>query len=72
MIEFVSLDSFDLKERGKIFVTTLDRDTDDFSHLIGQVVKLDGKEVTVIAVERYAHSPPWHAGENIALLVRKK
>jgi hypothetical protein len=62
--------------RGKrIATTTLDRETSDFAHLIGNEVIIapthDGSERTykVVAVERFAHMPPWRAGENIGLMV---
>ena len=55
---------------GTTYVTTLDRDTDDFAHLIGAEVIINGALVTVVGVERFAHSPPWRRGEDIGLMVK--
>lgn len=42
---------------------------DDFSHLIGHDVKLNGELARVHGVERQAHAPPWKAGEIIGVVV---
>lgn len=41
----------------------------DFNHLQGHVVMINKKEYMVIAVERFAHMPPWRAEEAIGLVV---
>jgi hypothetical protein len=70
MISFKSLDQFTIKGRGTAYIVELDQDTKDFSHLLHKEVAIDDKKATVIGVERYAHCPPWHAGERISLLTR--
>lgn len=57
-----------IANRGTAYVVKLDRETTDFSHLMGKRVLLDGKTFLVSGVERFAHSPPWHVGEKIGLL----
>lgn len=66
---FKAIDEFFLKARnGRIFVVELDRDTRDFEHLMNKEVEIDGNRYIVRGVERYAHCPPWRAGEHIGLL----
>jgi hypothetical protein len=69
MISFSSLDRHAVQGRGDVLIVSLDRDTADFSHLLGHDVQIDGKVVRVVGVERFAHSPPWRAGEHIGLLI---
>lgn len=40
-----------------------------FDHLVGKKVLLNGVEVLVAAIERFAHSPPWREDELIAILI---
>jgi len=47
----------------------LDLETDDFAHLIGHTVEIDGERYRVKAVERFLHMPPWRAGEGVGLAV---
>lgn len=49
----------------------LDQNTDDFSHLVGKRIILNGRLETCFSVERFNHLPPWIAGERIGLLIRK-
>lgn len=61
------------KNRGMVFAVTLDRDTENFGHLLGKHVLLDpgmrhGGVFAVSGVERSAHNPPWRKGEKIGLL----
>lgn len=42
---------------------------ENFDHLIGEVVEIDGVRYKIDAVERYAHTPPFRAGERIGLQV---
>ena len=43
----------------------------DFSHIIGENVKIDDNPYVVNAVERFTHLPPFHKGEIIGLMVDK-
>ena len=66
---FVATDRTDV-EGGVILVTTLDRDTHDFGHLIAREVLIGGNLYRCAAVERFAHHPPWRKGETIGIFVR--
>lgn len=44
---------------------------DNFEHLIGQKVEIDGNIKTIIGVERKTHSPPWYKGESISVMVNE-
>lgn len=68
MPSFRSID-FYTSARGRASVVKLDQDTSDFSHLIGQLIVVDGFTRRCVAVERFAHAEPWLAGEPIALIV---
>lgn len=68
--EFKSLDSTFIKHKGwMLYMAYLDRETEDFSHLIGKDVSIDGKIMKCHAVERYLHNGPWRKGELIGLAV---
>lgn len=45
-------------------------DCNDFWHIIGHKVIVDGYEYTVLAIEFYTHAAPWRAGEKIGLLLK--
>jgi hypothetical protein len=66
VIEFMGLDRYKIGDRPMVAVR-LDRDTHDFSHLIGEVVVIDGVKHKVMDVERYGHSPPWRKDEVVGL-----
>jgi len=66
---FMSLDRFDIPNRGIVFVVKNDTETEDFSHLINRLVIVDGTRYTCIGVERHCHSRPWRKGEQIGILV---
>ena len=66
---FESTGQYKIKGRGTAYTTTNPVECADFSHLIGQQVQIDGVLCMVRGVERFAHSPPWRAGETISLLV---
>lgn len=70
---FTSLGTFHINGRGTavyIVYTVLNPfECFDFSHLIGQLVLIDGEARKVAAVERYAHTAPWHKDEKIGLVV---
>ena len=65
---FQSTDKFKVGDH-LVFVTKLDRETKDFSHIIGQEVVIDNDIYVGKGVERYAHCPPWRRGESIAISV---
>jgi hypothetical protein len=56
---------------GVTFIVDNPRECNDFLHIVGKVVEIDGERFEVLNVERFAHSPPWRKGEKIGLLVRK-
>jgi len=72
---FRAEDWFFVRGRGDVAMTTLDRDTKDFAHLIGEKVLITSTPdersglYHVHGVERFAHSPPWYRGEKIGLWV---
>jgi len=69
MIQFKSEDKFFINGRGMGYVVALDQDTNDFKHLLGQHVLIDGVKYQCVGVERNAKMPPFKAGEKISLLV---
>ena len=58
--------TYELPGRGTMYTVKLDRDTDDFAHLLGQVVEIDGAPFLCRGVERFA-IPIHRAGEMISL-----
>ena len=68
---FKAGDWYDVKGRGRVAAVSLDRETEDFSHIIDQEIIIDGEIYTGKAVERFAHCPPWHADEKIGILVNE-
>src|SRR4029079_9336869 len=68
---FTALDRFRSKKAGLLVTVELDRDTDDFGHLVGKKIVVDGKMETCFSVERLPHAPPCKKGESICLLIRK-
>jgi hypothetical protein len=68
---FTALDRFRSKKVGLLVTVELDRDTDDFSHLVGKKIVVDGKMEMCFSVERLPHAPPCKKGESISLLIRK-
>jgi hypothetical protein len=68
---FTALDRFRSKKTGLLVTVELDRDTDDFSHLVGKKIVVDGKMETCFSVERLPHAPPCRKGESVGLLIRK-
>jgi len=73
MIEFESIsECFKiLGNRGlKGVPVLLHKDMDNFDELIGDTVLVDGEEIYVVGVDRFAHAPPWKEGEAIALAFR--
>lgn len=69
MYEFTSSEAFEVSGRGIAYPVANPVLCNDFSHLIGQVVRINGELRKVIAVERFMHMPPWRVGEEISLLV---
>lgn len=72
MLEFKSLNEFHIKGRGKVFSVSNDRDRDfnDFSDIIGEKVKIDGKIYYACGVEKYA-IPTISKGLPIGILVKE-
>jgi hypothetical protein len=54
---------------GLVFSVNNPFECQDFEHLIGASARIDGKDYTIVGVERFAHAPPWIEGEVIGLLV---
>ena len=52
-------------------VVVLDRTTNDFAHLIQQVVQIDGEAYMGHGVEHFAHVPPYRQGEQVSLCVSR-
>jgi hypothetical protein len=68
---FTALDRFRSKKAGLLVTVELDRDTEDFSHLVGKKILIDGKMEMCFSVERLPHAPPCKKGESVSLLIRK-
>jgi hypothetical protein len=68
---FVTIDRFRAKKLGVLVTVELDRDTDDFAHLIGKKIVIDGKMEVCFSVERLPHAPPVKKGERVSLLIKK-
>lgn len=68
---FVALDRFRSKKAGLLVTVELDRDTEDFGHLIGKRIVVDGKMEMCFSVERLPHAPPCKKGESVSLLIRR-
>jgi hypothetical protein len=68
---FTALDRFRSKRAGLLVTVELDRDTDDFGHLVGKRIVVDGKIEMCFSVERLPHAPPCRKGEWVSLLIRK-
>lgn len=68
---FVTLDRFRAKKLGVLVTVELDRQSDDFAHLIGKKIVIDGKIETCFSVERLPHAPPIEKGERVSLLISK-
>jgi hypothetical protein len=68
---FKALDRTSVRGVGLLVSVELDQDTDDFAHLVGKKIVINGRLETCFSVERFNHSPPWKAGERIGLLIRK-
>ena len=70
-MEYKSLNKYELKGRGTVYVVENDKCRDNFGDkdgLIGSIVAIDGKEFIVKAVEAFA-TPTIIKGDNIGLLV---
>jgi hypothetical protein len=71
VFEFTSVEPV-CSGRGVVYVVANPVECGDFKHLIGKYVRCDGEVRKVLNVERFAHSPPWRAGERICLLLERK
>jgi hypothetical protein len=66
-----ALDRLSVLEIGTMVSVELDRDTHDFTHLVGKKIVIDGRMEHCFSIERLAHGAPWKQGECIHLLIRK-
>lgn len=68
-MEYKSLDTFEIKNRGRVFVVENDKDRDrDNNDLLGSEVIIDGKNYKVKGVESFAIQKIYK-GQKIGLLV---
>jgi hypothetical protein len=72
MAEFTAAGWFEIKGRGWEAAVALDRDTNDFAHLIDQRVTIDGQTYRCTGVNHFGHQPPWRKGERIGLMVKAR
>jgi hypothetical protein len=72
MTEFRSTEWYEAKGGGWEAAVLLDRDTSDFGHLVGRLVRIDGTSYQCIGVNHFGHSPPWRRGERIGLMVKER
>jgi len=68
MLIFDSISDYQVNGK-KVFIVGNPTKCDDFSHITGQPVEINGANYTAIAVESFAHSPPWRVGEKIGIQV---
>lgn len=70
-LSFVVEDWTHIAGRGWLAMTRLDRDLpgDDFSHITGQVVLINGQPRKVRGIDRFLTLGPRRAGESIGLLI---
>jgi hypothetical protein len=70
-MEYKSLDTYEVKGRGKVFVVKNDKDRDrDKNDLIGSAVIIDGMKYLVLGVESFAVQKIAQ-GDKIGLLVSR-
>ncbi len=67
-LEFKSIDSYTVTGRGVVYAVKNPAQCNDFAHIKGHDVLIDGKDFHVSGVEFFAHTPPWREGEPIGLL----
>jgi hypothetical protein len=72
MAEFRSTEWYEVKGVGWEAAVLLDRDTSDFVHLVGRLVRIDGTSYQCIGVNHFGHAPPWRRGERIGLMVKER
>jgi hypothetical protein len=68
---FKELDRVTVRDIGTIVSVELDRDTRDFSHLLGKKIVINGRIEYCFSVERLNHRGPWKRGERVHLMIRK-
>jgi hypothetical protein len=56
----------------KYVVVENPKECENFDHIIGHNIEIDGIIEKVIGVERFCHCPPWSAGEKIGLLIGER
>jgi hypothetical protein len=67
---FTTLDRLRIRNGGLLVTVELDQATEDFAHLIGKRIVIDGKIEICFSVERVPHEPPYKKGDRIGLLIR--
>jgi len=72
MYAFKAAGWFERQGVGWEAAVVLDRDTPDFSHLLGQRVTIDGAQHMCIAINHFEHSPPYRKGARIGIIVKKR
>lgn len=69
MLEFTSLDFGVIRDHGDVYAVPNPFCCNDFGHLVGHKVKINGRLFLCTGV-CFPHEAPWRAGETIGLLVR--
>lgn len=67
MLSFKSLSSYPIKGYRAFAVNNPYR-CFDFDHIKHHIVLIDGTEYFILAIECFAHDPPWREDEPIGLL----
>ena len=62
---FTALDRFRSKRVGLLVTVELDRDTDDFGHLVGKKIVVDGKMENLGAAYTRVITGTWKAGTKV-------
>jgi hypothetical protein len=73
MIEFTSIDRFEISGRGTVFTTKTPCDFQrGFPEIMGKKIKVDGRPYICRGVETYAiWVQYWKAGEPVGILVKE-
>ena len=69
ILSFTSSSHYQSKDNRTVFTVQNPWTCEDFDHLIGRDVEINGQRYQVIGVERFLHEPPWRKGETISLQV---
>jgi len=66
---FTSLGKWEMVGRGEVYTVRCPFKCYGFEWLLNKPAIIDGKELKVIGIEKFAHMPPFAKGELIGLLV---